>query len=87
MSAEAVHTESSPLHAALANAVSDVIARAIELGLEVDQAACVTVAVAADYARGEYGPDYLTKLSKVVVARAADPLPEDANAKPEAAHG
>lgn len=80
MSAERITAESSPLHSALANIVSDAISKALDFGLEPDQAACVVVAVAADYARAEYGPDYLNRLAKVVLLRAADALPEDANA-------
>jgi hypothetical protein len=75
MSAEAATTESSPLHAALGQAIADAIHQALEAGLEVDQAACITVAVAADYARATYGPDYLNALAKVVIRQAAEPLP------------
>lgn len=57
------------LPAALANQVSDAIRAAIERGMEVDEAACVVVAVAADYARDGYGIAYLSDLAAVVKSR------------------
>lgn len=56
------------LPAQLANAVSDAINAALQSGMEVDEAACIVVGVASDYAKGEYGPDYLDQLARVVVA-------------------
>ena len=60
----------------LANAISDAINSAIERGMEPDEAACISVAVAADYARGYYGDAYLPHLAKAVTARAGMPAPE-----------
>lgn len=56
------------LPAQLANAVSDAINAALQAGMEVDEAVCTVVGVASDYAKGEYGPDYLDQLARVVVA-------------------
>jgi len=62
----------------LANAVSDAIHAAVaDRGMGVDEAVCVTVAVAADYARAEYGDRYLEDLGAVVQARTGQPMPED----------
>ena len=67
---------SGRLPADLSNAISDAIHAAIERGMDVDEAACVVVSVAADYARMEYGNDYLGALAEVIKHRASMPLPE-----------
>jgi hypothetical protein len=64
-------------HSALANAVSDAINAALRAGLGTDEAACIVVQVAADYARAEYGNRYLDGLAAVVVGAASMPMPED----------
>lgn len=69
---------SGPLPAILSNAVSDAIFEALENGMEVDEAACVVVSVAADYAREGYGNDYLSELAEVVRHRATMPIPRAA---------
>ncbi|MBN9035496.1 MAG: hypothetical protein J0H53_05460 [Rhizobiales bacterium] len=63
----------------LGNAISDAIHAALLRGMETDEAACIAVSVAADYARAEYGDAYLQDLAKVVVMRAGRPMPEDAS--------
>lgn len=50
----------------LGNDVSDAIHKALSKGMAVDEACCVVVTVAADYARQEYGGRYLKDLAKVV---------------------
>ncbi len=62
------------LPARLANEVSDAIHRALQSGMEADEAACVAAAVAADYARRAYGDEYLPALASVVARRAEKPL-------------
>jgi hypothetical protein len=64
------------LPAELANAVSDAISSALKRGMEIDEAACVVAAVAADYARREYGDVYLEALAEIVKMRAGTPMPE-----------
>lgn len=66
---------SGAVPAALGNAVSDAIIAALHQGLTPDQAACITVTVAADYARETYGNDYLLALANVVILRGNEPLP------------
>lgn len=63
------------LPALFANAVSDAIRAALERGMETDEACCIAAGVAADYARGAYGSDYLHDLAAVVIARAGEPEP------------
>ena len=60
----------------LANAVSGAISNALKMGMEIDEAACVVAAVAADYARREYGDVYLEELAEIVKTRASVPMPE-----------
>ena len=60
----------------LGNAVSDAINAALKRGMEIDEACCVVVSVAADYARLEYGNDYLPDLAEVVSERKNHALPE-----------
>jgi hypothetical protein len=55
--------------AQLGNAVSDAIVAALRRGMDSDDAACVVVQVAADYARGTYGNAYLAQLAAVVLRR------------------
>jgi hypothetical protein len=43
---------SGPLPQALMNEISDAIHRATKRGMRVDEATCVVVSTAADYARG-----------------------------------
>jgi len=59
-------------HTLLANAISEAF---FSCGLPVDEAACVAVAVIADYARAEYGEVYLQALAAVVLQRGECPLP------------
>lgn len=68
---------SGRLPAVLANAVSDAIMAAVHNGMGVDEAACVVVAVAADYGRGNYNNEYLASLANVVTERANHALPEN----------
>jgi hypothetical protein len=65
-----------PLPSALGNKISDAIFEAIQNGMEVDEATCVVVAVAADYARESYGGGYLAELAGIVLTRAERPRPE-----------
>jgi hypothetical protein len=60
--------------AQLGNAISDAIHHAVVHGLAMDEAVCIVATVAADYARGEYGPDYLPGLATIVIARAKEPM-------------
>lgn len=59
----------------LANAVSAVIARFVSKGMGVDEAVSVTVAVAADYARMTYGPEYVRQVAGLM-ASLADEKPK-----------
>lgn len=68
--------KSDPRLTALANSISDAIAAALTRGLDVDEATCVTVAVAADYGRAAYGDTYCQALAGVAVAQAGRPLPK-----------
>jgi hypothetical protein len=65
--------------ATLATAISDAIFAAIEAGMDIDEAASVTVAVAADYYRGYNGNDAIYGLAEVVTRRATYPLPGEFN--------
>jgi hypothetical protein len=60
----------------LANAISDAIFDATQRGMDLDEACCVVVAVAADFARGHYGNEYLPSLADVVTERRNHALPE-----------
>ena len=62
----------------LANAISDAINAALTKGMEPDEAACIAVAVAADYARSYYGDKYLPHLAKAVMGQAGKPAPKTA---------
>ncbi len=65
-----------PAHIALAEKVSKAIVDACWADdLNLDEALCVVCNVAADYARGELGDDYLESLARVILERAGDPLP------------
>ncbi len=66
----------------LANDFSDVIARALRQGFKSDEACCVAVQVAADYARAEYGPGYLANLAAIVIAAGDRPMPQSADTLP-----
>ena len=68
-------TLTGKLPAKLANEISDAISRALESGMQTDEAASVVVSVAADYARGEYGDGYLNGLASVVTSRAGRTIP------------
>ncbi len=59
-----------------ANSVSDLIQDGLKSGLELDQTVCVAAGVCADYARAEYGDDYLEALCLVIRARKGKPLPK-----------
>lgn len=74
MSDTSILTGSLP--AELANAVSDAIFAAQQRGMELDEAVCVVLGVAADYGRAEYSDRYLPALCSVVLSRAGQPLPE-----------
>lgn len=69
-------TLSGPLPTWLANAASDLLHDAMAKGMEADEAVCLVVTVAADYARHCYGPAYLTELATIITDRASAPLPE-----------
>jgi hypothetical protein len=60
----------------LAEAVSAAIYSAMQSGMEPDEACCIVAAVAADYARGGYGDEYLPHLAKVITDRARMPTPD-----------
>lgn len=72
-------TVSGKLPANLANMVADAIYSALIAGMEPDEACCVAVAVAADYARHFYGDAYMVDLAKVITERAGQPLPQVAH--------
>lgn len=61
--------------AVLANAISDALHNALVSGLQPDEATCIAVSVAADYARGSYGAPYLTRLADVLIRRGDLPVP------------
>jgi hypothetical protein len=60
---------SGPLPTRLGNAVSDAIHAALKAGMEVDAAASIAVAVAADYWAGTYGEGSVSKLGEVITTR------------------
>lgn len=72
--AEGPSTITGRLPTSLANDVSDAIAKALRKGMEIDEAACVVLSVACDYARNEYGDEYLESLAKLIAAQAARPI-------------
>lgn len=59
----------------LANAISDAIHAALDRGMEVDEAVCVSLAVCADYGRGHYGDEYLDDMADIITSKRGDPLP------------
>jgi len=70
-----------PLPRELANAVSSAIHFALQRGMAIDEACCVVAGIAADYARVEYGDEYLDNLAAVIKAHAGRPLPRGAKGK------
>lgn len=65
----------------LGNAVSDAFFAATERGMEPDEAVCVVIGVAVDYARSYYGDDYAKQLSGLILKMCAHPPREtDINA-------
>lgn len=68
---------SGPMVAKLSNDVSDAIHAALKKGMETDEVCCVVIAVAADYARLDYGPAYLHELAAVILRRNEAPFPTD----------
>lgn len=76
MDRELEHIKGTDAHTALANDVSDAINRALKLGIPTDHVVCIVAAVATDYGRFEFGPDYCRVLAKVVEQRRDIPLPE-----------
>lgn len=58
-----------------ANEIAESIDRAQERGLDLDVAVCVAIGVCADYARAEYGDEYLDAMAYVIGQRAGKPLP------------
>lgn len=61
----------------LANSIASTIEHACEdLGLGIDEAVCIIVQVCADYARHEYGNEYLPKLASIITARREMPMPD-----------
>jgi hypothetical protein len=64
-----IETISGEAPARLGNAVSDAIHRAVTGGMSMDEAVCIVARVAADYARGEYGEDYLPGLADIITDR------------------
>jgi hypothetical protein len=71
-----VETISGEAPTALGNAISDAIHQAVTGGMALDEAVSVVVAVAADYARMEYGPQYLPGLAGIVLSSATKPSPQ-----------
>lgn len=67
---------SGPEFAALGNATSDLIASAMAEGMGAGEAASIVAAVAADYVRGEYGPEGIEALVEVVMARLGADMPD-----------
>ncbi len=62
----------------LANAIAVQIEYAVEdCGLGVDDAVCVVVQVAADYARSQYGSAYLPQLARLIIGRGEMPMPNE----------
>lgn len=68
-----------PLPNDFANEIAGCIDRAQEGGLDLDVAVCVAIGVAADYARAEYGDEYLNAMAYVIMQRAGKPLPRSAD--------
>lgn len=66
----------------LANSVSDAIHAAQQAGMECDEAVCVAIGVAADYARIEYGDGYLLALCDVLMSRSGQPHPQNIASSP-----
>lgn len=66
-----------PRYPMVCNEAARLIEEAVErLGLGVDEAVCLLCQVAADYARSEYGNEYLPGLAEVVTKRGEMPMPE-----------
>lgn len=74
---EVIVKDTTEEFARLANAVSDAIHGAFGRGVAADDACSVAATVVADYARGNYGDEYLFGLVKVMLARAGAPFPGD----------
>jgi len=72
-----VETEivSGPEATEVAEVFSAQICGFISTGMRLDVVLCIAIAVLADYARGEYGDDYLDELADVLVSRRNEPLP------------
>lgn len=67
---------SGKAQAVLANKISDAMFAATNAGMELDEAVCVVLAVAADYGRYVYGESHLERLAEVVRRRKDYPLPK-----------
>jgi hypothetical protein len=65
-----------------ANEIASSIDRAQERGIDLDIAVCVAIGVAADYARAEYGDEYLNAMAHVIMQRAGKPLPRSGDPMP-----
>lgn len=63
-----------------ANEIAAAIDSAQERGIELDIAVCIAIGVAADYARAEYGDEYLKAMAYVIMQRAGKPLPRSGDA-------
>jgi hypothetical protein len=68
-----------PSFGELSNGVSTAITAALARGMSVEEATCVVVQVAADYARRAYGSACLQQLAEVVIWRGSRPNPGEAS--------
>ena len=69
-------TLSGQLPTDLANATSDLITAFLKRGMQTDEIVSIVATVAADYGRGDYGPNYCSQLAALIEHRKNDPLPE-----------
>jgi hypothetical protein len=67
-------TVNGPDQSEFANRISKVISDAEKNGMAIDEAVCIAVAVASDYALHNYGKDYLDFLAKIVLAKKNKPV-------------
>lgn len=76
MNSQMEKVSGDPRFPLLSNEVAQLIEQAVQdLGLGLDVAVCIVCQVAADYARSEYGQDYLPKLATLIVERGKMPMP------------
>jgi hypothetical protein len=67
----------NPAMTVLGNQAAHLIDAAVQgLGLKLDEVLSVMACVVADYADGNYGPEFLTGITEVMKTRAGAPSPD-----------